>query len=480
MRCAVVVPPIEDFYYTPHRGSFLGAHIVARILKSLGYLVDLYIFPNTKKPRIIQIPDELRYLKDFIIDGEVGPFSYFTTYKRFGPDYKKAAELILLNSPDLVFISCFAFCYTKSTIRVAEEITKKDKNIKIIVGGAGVSVFPEYFENTGLFYSVLTKEAEIAIPEFFGRDVRFDLIPSVVNTKNTKRVSYFSTYLTRGCPKNCGFCSVALVHGRKLREVDSNLLMDILPDEDNSKIFLFNFEDDNVLLKKESFFEVLQKIKSRYSKVLFSCENGIDYRELDIDTLQTMINLGFRQFNLSIVNVNKRILLEQKRTFLRDKFIELVDYLKEQDIETIVYFIAGFRGESWKDSIKNLIFLAQLGERVRVGLSVFYPVPGILGFEEKGFFLDKSPYLLCSSSAYPWNNSLTTQDFITLFRLARVINFLKRPIIENESYYVVKKIIREKRLYTFVKNIPYPVEVKNYNRDMVKELFDNLKITLKK
>lgn len=103
-----------------------------------------------------------------MIQGEVGPSSYFTTYKRFGPDYSSAAEAILANSPDIVFISCFAFCYALSTIRLAEELKKKKiKKIPIVLGGAGAAVFPEYFERTGLFDSVLKKEAEQAIPKFF-------------------------------------------------------------------------------------------------------------------------------------------------------------------------------------------------------------------------------------------------------------------------------------------------------------------------
>lgn len=478
MRCAVVVPPIEDFYYTPHRGSFLGAHIVATILKSFGHSVYLHLFPNKKKPKIIQLPDNLNYLKDFLIQGEIGPFSYFSTYKRFGPDYPNAAEAILANSPNIVFISCFAFCYALSTIRLAEELKKKDKNLKIVLGGSGAAVFPEYFEKTGLFDSVLTKEAEVAIPEFLGKDKRFDLIPCVINTKNTKRFSYYSTYLTRGCPKGCGFCSVALVHGKKLREVDHDVLLKLLPTIDDSKAGLFNFEDDNVLLKKESFFDLVQKIKKMYPTALFSCENGIDYRELDVDTVKKMIDLGFRQFNLSVGNINNSVLNYQKRTFLREKFLEVVKYLEKNDIDTIVYFITGFKNERWEDSIKNLMFLSNLGKNIRIGISMFYPVPGILGFEDRNLFLDKSPILLCSSCAYPWNESLTTEDFITLFRLVRIVNFLKLSNTDSHYYDILKKMIRQKRLYTFIKDSNHPVEVKKYNKDMARLFFETFSPSL--
>ncbi|GAB6886784.1 hypothetical protein JCM13304A_02820 [Desulfothermus okinawensis JCM 13304] len=452
----------------------MGAHIVSTILKSFGYSVHLYLFPNKNKPKIIQIPDELTYLKDFLIQGEVGPSSYFTTYKRFGPDYSSAAEAILANSPDIVFISCFAFCYALSTIRLAEELKKKDKKIPIVLGGAGAAVFPEYFERTGLFDSVLKKEAEQAIPKFFGKDKRFNLIPCVVNTKNTKKFSYYSTYLTRGCPNGCGFCSVALVHGKRIREVDNNSLLKLLPRMDDSKVFLFNFEDDNILFRRKFFIETLKRIKKIIPNIMFSCENGIDYRLLDEDCLNGLISLGFRQFNFSIGTACKKIAKKQNRPTDISLLKSLLQVLNKKQIDTIVYFIAGFPDEKIEDAVLNLILLMNLGENVRIGLSLFYPVPGISGFEDLDMFKDLSPSLLCSTSAWPWNKSLSTMDMITLFRLVRLVNLSKRKELDSFMRDFIKRCVMEKRLYTLIKGSPHPVEVRCYNREMVRLFFDGL------
>ncbi len=124
-----------------------------------------------------------------------------------------------------------------------------------------------------------------------------------------------------------------------------------------------------------------------------------------------------------------------------------------------------------EDAVLNLILLMNLGENVRIGLSLFYPVPGISGFEDLDMFKDLSPSLLCSTSAWPWNKSLSTMDMITLFRLVRLVNLSKRKELDSFMRDFIKRCVMEKRLYTLIKGSPHPVEVRCYNREMVRLFF---------
>ncbi len=473
MKCVVVIPQIEDFYYTPHRGSFLGGEIVFNILRQKGYDVEYVCLPNLiKKPKVIPIPKELSYLKEFIIKDETGPFSFFTSYKRFGPSYRDAAEVILINRPQMVFISCFAFCYALSSIYLAQEIKNIAPHVDIVIGGAGASVFPEYFIDTSIFYKVLCGEAEYSLTSFLGIDEIDSPLPAFVKTKETKKVSYYSTYLTRGCPMGCRFCSVPLIHGKRLRCVDENSIYNKVSLIPNNKLVFLNFEDDQILLKSSLFLKVLRNIKKIKPFIFFSCENGIDYRQMDIPLLNELISLGFRQFNFSVGNISSNIARSQKRDVDISKLKLLAIELDKKNIDAIVYFISGFKGEKREDAIKNLVFLARLGKIIRIGLSPFYPIPGIWGLEDKNLFKDKSPLLCCGTSMWPWNGSLLTEDMVTLFRLVRIVNSTKKIQMDDVIKDVVNRCIKEKKLYTFIKNTPYPVEVKRYNREMVKSFFE--------
>ncbi len=469
MKVCVVVPPIKDFYYTPHRGSFLGAHIVFVLLKEyLNLDAELIVFPNLKKkPKTIPIPEELSYLEEYIDKHEIGPLSFFKTYKIFGPNLEECATFIAQKRPKLVFISCFAFCYSNETIELAQKIKDVNSRIKIVVGGGGVSVFPEYFKNFQFIDEIITTEAEIGILEFFGRSAVDFILPQITQTIETKDHIYYSTYLTRGCPKECKFCSVSLVHGKRLRLVDEEKFFDLVYKLPDKKVFL-NFEDDNVLLAKRYFIKVLEKMRAIKKNILFSCENGIDYTQLDLSLLKRLVNLGFRQFNFSVGNINTKISEDQKRLNKLALLEELLDYLAFNKIVSITYFISGFKGENWKIALENLIYLTKLP--TRVGFSPFYPVPGIEGFKDKSIFLKMSPRLACGSSMWPWNNSLSTQDMITLFRLTRFVNLWKKEHKTHEERDLLMKCIKDKRLYTFKKR--KICEAKNYNKEMAKMFFE--------
>ncbi|WP_459880372.1 B12-binding domain-containing radical SAM protein [Desulfothermus naphthae] len=475
MRCVVAVPPIEDFYYTPHRGSFLGAHIVNSILKEQGHKSHLICFPNLyKKPKKIPLPKELSYLSKFIIKNETGPISFFSYYKRFGPDYRDAAYMVYSYKPNIIFISCFAFCYAKSTIHLAEEIKKIDQRIEIILGGTGPSIFPDYFKDTGLFDKIIIGQAEYALTNFLGIPKKDRPVVALVKTKTTNKWNYYSSYLTKGCPRNCKFCSIPILHGRKLEIIDKYILKNKIKTIEAKKGIFLNFEDDNVLYKWDFFVDILKSIKNINKHIKFSCENGIDYRLLDDIKLNQLINLGFRQFNFSIGTTSKKIALEQNRSVDIPKLKFLTQILDNNQIDTIVYFISGFPKERVEDAVSNLILLNRLGKNVRIGLSLFYPIPGIAGFEDKEMFKNISPVLLCSSSAWPWNNSLSTEDMITLFRLVRLVNLTKRKNLNSVNIEVIKKSFKDKKLYTFVKGKGHPVEVSCYNKDMVKLFFDGI------
>lgn len=424
LKTAVVVPPLRDFYFTPHRASFVGAHNLMKVLDGCGFESILFNFPISKnKPKGIPLPKKLEYLKNHL-----GKEMFFKEYKLFGTNFEVAAKTVLDKSPDLVFISCFAFGYAEDSIEFAKFLKKLNRQLPLAVGGAGVTVYPHYFEKSGVFDFVLTGDAEDAVPIFLERELdvknmqKFCRNSEIVPTITIRDKQLFSVILSKGCPKNCEFCSNHLTQGKKFTLLDINYLVNQVKNISNKKIHI-NFEDDNILFAKEHFFDLIITLKNINKNITFSAENGLDFMLLNIDEVDFLIKNGFSQFNFSIVSKNNNILDTNQRGADFDKFENLVARISFHNVKVFTYFIAGLKG----DNLENIEILISYLENLPtiLGISPFYPVPGIKGYENMEIFQNKPAYLTLGSSFFPWNNCLATRELIELFCKVRKINLKK-------------------------------------------------------
>ena len=178
------------------------------------------------------------------------------------------------------------------------------------------------------------------------------------------------------------------------------------------------FEDDNLLLAPEYFLNVLKIFKKKFQKIFFLAENGVDYTKLTPELVNALIALGMKQFNLSIASTHLPILAEEQRDATFPLYEKVIQILEANQIQSITYFICGFKKDSKKTVAANIAYLAKLP--TRIGISLFYPVPGIFDFTDKTIFDKHRPFLCAGSSAFPWNHSLSTAELITAFSVVPV------------------------------------------------------------
>ncbi|HEX2958871.1 MAG TPA: hypothetical protein VHO70_18700 [Chitinispirillaceae bacterium] len=507
-KAAVVIPPFTDFYATPHRFSTLGAGIVSRLLEQNDIDIHFFNFPEqniggTTTP----LPRSLHYLKPNLISNETGRCSFFTQYKLFGPPFEECVRQITAISPDIIFVSCFAFCYADTAITLCRMLKEELPLSAIVAGGGGVSVNPSYFISSGYIDFAVSGEAEISLLpllEFIGNnDNDLSIIPNVtcakslpcvskpvIFTSNTSiepgfRISLHNNKLridltvSRGCPFKCTFCSNHLCHGSEFRRVSINRIKDLIESIHSSLLIQpssvdVNFEDDNLLIDPQFWFEIIDVFKSTFSKVSFYAENGLDYRLLTVEFALYLIKQGMAQFNIALGNINSKAVTSMARKTSLNHYDILLTLFSEHAIPSVSYFIAGINGDSRRNIAENLIFISR--RKTQCGISMFYPVPGLPGFSDQNMFKPGESIRCCGSSAFPWNGSVSTETLISAFRLSRFTNLLKSAQKNHDEVDLIEKTFRTKVLHTIIKtkNKRSIIEVPHQDRELAKMVLEDI------
>jgi hypothetical protein len=437
-----VIPPVRDFYFTPQRASFLGVHALAGILGRSG--VDCRIFDGTgARGRAAVLPGEFSYLAPYL-----GGEGFFKRYYRFGMMPDRLAGEIASWGPDHVLVSSFAFCYAAEALETAAACRGRMPHAVITAGGAGVTAYPEYYLRDSAVDYAVAGEADGVIADFLREPLSVpgvhylkegkmgdtgspvppdDFAPVLRRIKVSHNVAYHAAMFTRGCPMKCAFCSSRL-HMPTFRMAGLDRVGEMFNDlrDAGGRVHL-NIEDDTIASDFSCLLSVLELFRSSAgSDATFSMENGVDFRTLDAGKVRTLAGMGLRQLNISLVSTNAEVLSHYGRSAMMERFEEVVRAAAESGIPVTVYIIAGLKGETAESVRDGLRYLA--GLPVLIGISPFYPVPGILGFEDRGIF-DRIPPRLCAGTAfYPWHDC-STGDLVSLFREARSINLGKGRVI---------------------------------------------------
>jgi radical SAM superfamily enzyme YgiQ (UPF0313 family) len=278
------------------------------------------------------------------------------------------------------------------------------------------------------------------------------LQPVIEQTNNADRRVSFTTSLSRGCPSSCRFCSNHLSHGRRFRHCSierfEGIIRDLPLPAAHSGISI-NFEDDNLLYDYPFFIEMINRCRSVFPGVRFTAENGLDYRLMSPVQCEELIDAGFSQLNFTLGSTSKTVLNHADRDLDAERFDTLLSITTRRGIPVISYIICGFPEDTKTSIAGNLLFLME--RRTIIGVSLFYPVPGIAGFVDRTLFDKTSPQRCTGSAAYPWGGSCDTATLLTAFRLARFINLTKAKTHSGEERALIEQTIRTGKLHTIIK-----------------------------
>jgi radical SAM superfamily enzyme YgiQ (UPF0313 family) len=427
---------------------------------------------QTEKKKSIPIPSELSYLRDFYPFNDHSPFKLYTGYYHFGMGWKEIEQKIKDSNADVFGISSSFTPYHGEALEIARIIKEWDRRKIVVMGGAHVSCDPEgVLQSPSVDYALMgegekrfpllleqiekqgrgsikdidgigyRKDGEIQINPLQSFIQDLDSLPPPARElldpdryrMRKKRSAMIIT--SRGCPHGCAYCSTHLVMGTSFRtRTPEAILKEMVECRKGYGIQTFDIEDDNFTFDQERAKKLMSLIIKNFGedRLELSAMNGVSFASLDEELLKLMKRAGFRTINLSFVSTSPLTKEKMGRPKPTTEFDKILKKAEQIGLQVIAYAIFGMPGQTIEEMLDTLIYL--MGMKVLIGPSVYYPTPGTPLFErckKEGIF--PSHLSQWRSSAFPIEmKEFNRLDLLTLFRLARVINFIKGKMDEKE------------------------------------------------
>ncbi|MGB7572555.1 MAG: radical SAM protein [Thermodesulfobacteriota bacterium] len=492
MKILLIQPPIQDFYRTSIRTQPIGLAYLAASLKNHGHDVEI-LDCQTEKKKSIPIPAELSYLKDFYPFDDRSPFKLYTGYYHFGMSYEEIKQRIKDSKADVFGISSSFTPYHGEALGIARIIKQWDERKIVVMGGAHVSCDPKGVLQTPFVDYAVLGEGEVRFPQLLEQikkgkvknnvdidgigyrkdgEIQINPLQNFIRDLDSlphparelldldrypmrkKRSTMIIT--SRGCPHGCAYCSAHLVMGTSFRtRTPEAILKEMMECQKQYGIRIFDIEDDNFTFDQQRAKQLMNLIIEKFGeeKIELSAMNGISFASLDGELLKSMKRAGFHTINLSYVSTDPTTKERMRRPKTTTEFDEILEQAERFSLNVTAYAILGMPGQTIEEMVDTLIYL--MGKKVLIGPSVYYPTPGTPLFErcKKAGILP--PHLVqWRSSAFPIETKeFNRVDLLTLFHLARVINFIKGKMDEKELeegttwkelYHVLKEKVRSK------------------------------------
>ena len=467
----LIQPPIRDFYLTAKRTVPYGLACIAAALIQEGFSVDIVDALATKKSHPIDLPKELNYLDPYYGQPDVSPFGLFHNFRHFGYSYQHIGRLAQASGAFLVGISALFTPYIEEAIQTARTVKAFHPGCKIVLGGHHPTVLPETVMESNAVDFVLRGEGEVSLPVLaraIKRGLPIQSVPGIVcrNADGSlwirepaisenldenplpaghlirqsfyKRGKKGSVVVTasRGCPMTCSYCSVNAASCFKYRRRSvSAVIQEIETALREDDAGFIDFEDENLALDRKWFLTLLEEISTRFKNkdLELRAMNGLYPPSIDKDVACAMKGAGFSTLNLSLGSTDKEQLKRFHRPDVTEAFDRALHIAERFDLDAVGYIIIGAPYQSAEASLHDLLFLAK--RRVLAGVSVFYPSPGSADYRLcDQLRLLPHPFSLMRSTALPISHTTTRTEAITILRLGRILNFMKRLVDDKQRF----------------------------------------------
>jgi radical SAM superfamily enzyme YgiQ (UPF0313 family) len=423
-KALLINPPVYDTQYWERWSLPHGLLKVATFLTHSGYevsLLDSLVGDDkgrvkAKRREMVRVGTNKRWVPKpwgarVGIDEKV-----ISCYGRDPEDYRRELETERKNnplfawSPDEVWITSIMSYWWQSTrdmIRICKEYFPK---AKIRVGGIYPTLDPSHAErNLELREPLVVAGDKLNLMDaaMMSRDLivtgeipaanDLELALNLYSDCGHPQPKYTILTTSRGCPRDCEYCAAYVLSGRKIRSRGAESVLKEIKTKYAQGIRDFCFYEDNLLMAKKNFKEVLTGIiedKSLKGIELHSPE-GLEIRLVDPELAKMMRAAGFRRVYLPLESIDYKFISQWERDFytLTDfekavRIFEDAGFNKPQEINVFVLF--GLPGEDLQQVYDTAIYAANRTSSVIPML--FAPVPGTPVFNKFQDYIEEMQF----------------------------------------------------------------------------------------
>jgi len=472
VKIALIQPPLLDV-----SGKKISTRVEVEVPLGIAYLTA-----------VLERDGHECLVMDAILEGYGQVFEH-RGCQAFGLDYQQIAQRVVDADVRLVFISCIFFNQRSSALEVARQIRELNPGIKIVAGGIGAFVNPEWMLEGGFVDVVVIGEGEetcCRLAKLFSDSDETSLAAVdgiaylaetqlVINPKrkyiadldclpspafhhfdleklfrvgvpfgNKRHQRYLNLLTSRGCPFDCVFCAAHNIWARQIRYRSAeSILAEIRQVKDRYGIEEVHFSDENLTLDRQRAVRILQGLKEL--NLSWTAPNGLMIASLDEELIALMAESGCHSVSLAIESGSQRVLNDVVKKPLKLKQVfPVVQLLKKYGIHCRGFFILGLPGETRKE-IWQTVLLSSFLQLEQNEIMIALPYPGTRLYDEcqrRQLFSENFNIEALNNDGGPITTAEFTPDYLDLVKdVDRVLFYYrtKRKTLTEICSYVLQK-----------------------------------------
>lgn len=392
--------------------------------------------------------------------------------------YDEIKEEIKKRNPDIVGITAMTFTLVDviKTAKVAREV---NSNIKVILGGPHVIIYPEETMNIPEIDFLILGEGETTIKQLLeniNNPDKLEQIKGIVFRKNEKIINtgiadfmenldslpfparhltpykkYFSVvssnmpvttmFTSRGCPYKCLFCDRP-TFGKFFRARSAKSVVDEIEKCQKMGIKEIFIYDDTFGVDRHRVLDICSEITRRNLKIAWDIRTRVN--TVDEEILKALKKAGCQRIHYGVEAGTQKILNVLRKGITLEQAEQAFKLTKKVGIQTAGYFMIGSPTETKKDMLETIKFMKKLNpDYVHISITTPFPATDLYKMALEQNVVNHDIWQEFAKNPKPdfvppvWEKELCREELFSLLKKA-YRSFYLRP------NYILKKIFQLK------------------------------------